>query len=109
MVTKPSTNVSRRACRDLDKPFVFALAKGRGRYVCKLKLERLVGNGGVAEDLFDADIDAPKPAKFGSVLSQEEAEERRIRLYETMASMLAASSWDGDRDSLSEAPDARDW
>jgi ATP-dependent DNA helicase DinG len=29
----------------MDKPFVFALAKGRGRYVCKLKLERLVGTG----------------------------------------------------------------
>ncbi|WP_413894459.1 hypothetical protein [Candidatus Skiveiella danica] len=71
--------------QSMDKPFVFALAKGRGRYVCKLKLERLVGNGGVAEDLFDADNDAPKPAKFGTVVSQEEAEERRIHLYETMA------------------------
>jgi ATP-dependent DNA helicase DinG len=30
----------------MDKPFVFALAKGRGRYVCKLKLERLAGTGG---------------------------------------------------------------
>ena len=93
----------------MDKPFVFALAKGRGRYVCKLKLERLVGTGGAAEDLFDADDDAPKPAKFGSVLSQEEAEERRIKLYESMASTLATGAWDGDRDSLGEAPDPRDW
>ncbi len=93
----------------MDKPFVFALAKGRGRYVCKLKLERLVGSGGAPEDLFDADDDAPKPAKFGSVLSQEEAEERRIQLYESMATLLAANSWDGDRDTLADAPDPRDW
>jgi ATP-dependent DNA helicase DinG len=95
--------------QSMDMPFLFALAKGRGRYVCKLKLERLVGNGGSADDLFDADDDAPKPAKFGSTLSQEEAEERRIRLYETMASTLSTGSWDGDRDSLAEAPDGRDW
>ena len=93
----------------MDKPFVFALAKGRGRYVCKLKLERLVGNGGAPEDLFDADDDAPKPQKFGSVLSQEEAEERRIHLYESMATLLATNSWDGDRDTLADAPDPRDW
>ncbi|MES2952139.1 MAG: ATP-dependent DNA helicase DinG [Pseudomonadota bacterium] len=95
--------------QSMDKPFVFALAKGRGRYVCKLKLERLVGNGGSADDLFDADNDAPKPQKFGSVLSQEEAEERRVHLYESMATLLATNSWDGDRDTLAEAPDPRDW
>lgn len=93
----------------MDKPFVFALAKGRGRYVCKLKLERLVGSGGAPEDLFDADDDAPKPAKFGTSLSQEEAEERRIQLYESMAALLATNKWDGDRDTLAETPDPRDW
>ena len=29
----------------MPQPFKFALAKGRGRYVCKLKLERLAGTG----------------------------------------------------------------
>ena len=29
----------------MPTPFRFALAKGRGRYVCKLKLERLAGQG----------------------------------------------------------------
>ena len=93
----------------MDKPFVFALAKGRGRYVCKLKLERMVGTGGLPEDMFDADDDAPNTAKFGTVLSQEEAEERRIRLYEGMAAQLAGKQWDGDRDTLAETPDPRDW
>ncbi len=96
--------------QSMEKQFLFALAKGRGRYVCKLKLERLVGNGGGADDFFDADDDTPSSAnKFATSLSQEEAEERRIRLYETMASTLATGSWDGDRDSLAEAPDGRDW
>lgn len=95
--------------QSMDQPFVFALAKGRGRYVCKLKLERLVGNGGVVDDLFDADNDAPTPQKFGTQLSQEEAEERRIHLYETMANSLATGHWDGDRDTLADAPDPRDW
>lgn len=93
----------------MDKPFVFALAKGRGRYVCKLKLERMVGTSSLPEDMFDADDDAPKTAKFGTVLSQEEAEERRIRLYEGMAAQLAGKQWDGDRDTLAETPDPRDW
>jgi ATP-dependent DNA helicase DinG len=93
----------------MDTPFVFALAKGRGRYVCKLKLERLVGSGGTAEELFDADSDAPTRAPLGSVLSQEAQEERRMALYETMANSLAHGSWNGDRDSLPEAPDPRDW
>jgi ATP-dependent DNA helicase DinG len=95
--------------QSMEQPFVFALAKGRGRYVCKLKLERLVGSGGAPEDLFDADDDAPKPATASANLSTEEAEERRIRLYESMAALLATQQWNGDRDALPEVPDARDW
>ena len=60
----------------MDKPFAFALAKGRGRYVCKLKLERLAGTGSIDDVLFDTE-DAPNPARFGSALTQEAAEERR--------------------------------
>jgi ATP-dependent DNA helicase DinG len=90
----------------MDKPFAFALAKGRGRYVCKLKLERLVGVGSADVPLFDDD-DLPAPTM--SAASQEAQDERRTRLYETMANTLATGKWDGDRDSLSETPDARDW
>ena len=93
----------------MEQPFQYALAKGRGRYVCKLKLERLVGSGASAEDLFDADADAPRPTRYDSPLSAEALEERRTRLLEGMASALASATWDGDRDSLPEAPDARDW
>lgn len=89
----------------MDKPFAFALAKGRGRYVCKLKLERIAGSGAAEDDLFEDDVPAPKL----SSASQEEIEERRTRLYEHMATLLASAKWNGDRDTLAETPDARDW
>jgi len=98
----------------LDTPFVFALAKGRGRYVCKLKLERLVGSDGEALDMFEGDEDAtaaplakpPKPVK--GVVWQDPLE-RRMQLYDTLASGLATGKWDGDRDSLPEQPEPADW
>ncbi len=96
----------------LDTPFVFALAKGRGRYVCKLKLERLVG-GGDAVDMFEGDdeppaqpLSAPKPAR-GQVW--QDPLERRMQMYDTLASGLATGKWDGDRDSLPEQPEPSDW
>jgi hypothetical protein len=70
--------------------------------VCKLKLERLVGTGGVPEDMFDADIDAPKPGKVWLRCCHR----RRLKsaasgCMKAWPRMLAGSSWDGDRDSLS--------
>ena len=44
----------------MNKPFAYALAKGRGRYVCKIKLERLVGVGSAEDDMFDDDMPRPK-------------------------------------------------
>ena len=87
----------------MNQPFAYALAKGRGRYVCKLKLERLVGVGGVDEDLFEEEQSAQRgPA-------HEAQEERRLRLYDHMANLLANGRWDGDRDSLNDAPEPGDW
>lgn len=98
----------------LDTPFVYALAKGRGRYVCKLKLERLAGSGvDDSSELFGLDEDAaPPPDTFAKQLKGQdwqEPEERRMALYGLLANALAAGQWDGDRDSLSEQPDPRDW
>lgn len=98
----------------LDTPFVYALAKGRGRYVCKLKLERIAGVGSEeGRELFGVDEDAPPPpAAFARQLKGQDwqdPEERRMQLYDSLASAIAAGQWDGDRDSLSEPPDPRDW
>jgi ATP-dependent DNA helicase DinG len=89
----------------MDKPFVFALAKGRGRYVCKVKLDRLAGTGSGEEDMFEDDF----PVAALSTASQQAIEERRIHLYEHMANVLASGSWNGDRDTLAQAPDGSDW
>ncbi|MDD2917854.1 ATP-dependent DNA helicase DinG [Rhodoferax sp.] len=99
----------------LDTPFVYALAKGRGRYVCKLKLERLVGHVGEdAAELFEGDDEANPPQSPGTFQSNrgavwQDPMERRIVLYETLASALASGKWNGDRDSLAEQPEPRDW
>ena len=88
----------------LPLPFKFALAKGRGRYVCKLKLERLAGTGeahGEAEDdLFPEEAAAARP--------QHETE-ARIQFYSGMARALTHGDWDGDRDSLDTPPEPEVW
>ena len=78
----------------MDQPFAYALAKGRGRYVCKLKLERLV----------EEEQSTPLRGE-----QHEAQEERRMRLYEHMANTLATGRWDGDRDSLNDTPEPSDW
>jgi len=95
----------------LETPFVYALAKGRGRYVCKLKLERQGGlDAETEEDMFGVDEDLPPPrAAFTKQMQGEDPEERRMKLYDSLASALAGGKWDGDRDNLAEQPDARDW
>ncbi|MCX8522222.1 MAG: ATP-dependent DNA helicase DinG, partial [Rhodoferax sp.] len=89
----------------MAQPFVYALAKGRGRYVCKVKLERVAGTGNGDEDFFDDDY----PATALSTASQQAMEERRIQFYDHMANLLSAERWDGDRDSLGQPPDPGDW
>lgn len=89
----------------MEKPFVYALAKGRGRYVCKVKLDRLAGSGSGDEDLFEDDF----PAVALSTASQQAIEERRIQLYDHMATLLHSGQWDGDRDTLAQAPEGSDW
>lgn len=91
--------------QSMDKPFAFALAKGRGRYVCKVKLERLVGTGAAEDDFFEEETGV---AVLSSA-TQEALEERRTRMLETMAHQLAVGQWDGDRDTLAQAPDPADW
>jgi ATP-dependent DNA helicase DinG len=98
----------------LDTPFVYALAKGRGRYVCKFKLERLVGLGEEqTQEMFGADEDTPPaPTAFTRQLKGQDWQdplERRMQLYDDLATALVNSQWDGDRDSLAEQPDPRDW
>src|SRR3990167_8878665 len=83
----------------MEQPFKFVLAKGRGRYVCKLKLERLAGTGEAHgeddDDLFPEEAASARPKR-----SHQETE-ARMQFYASMAQTLAQGAWDGDRDSLS--------
>jgi len=87
----------------MPEPFTFALAKGRARYVCKLKLERLAGDEGFDEDgLFPEETDTQTGT--GTAAAQE-----RHSFYKGLADDLATGLWDGDRDQLAMPPDAALW
>ena len=92
----------------LPQPFAFTLAKGRGRYVCRLKLDQMAGGDAATSDLFgDADDDKPPSADKGDALERIWAE--RGRIYERWAQMLDGGDWDGDRDRLDEPPEGDVW
>ncbi|WP_369803256.1 ATP-dependent DNA helicase DinG [Pseudorhodoferax sp. Leaf267] len=88
----------------MDQPFRFALAKGRGRYVCKLKLARLAGEEGAEEDDLFADASEDHMQAPGS------AAERlaRVQFYGALAKSLG-KDWDGDRDNLPQQPAMEAW
>ena len=91
----------------MPQPFKFALAKGRGRYVCKLKLDRLAGTGEAhGED--DDDLFPEEAANARRKRSHQETE-ARMQFYSTMAQTLAKGAWDGDRDSLDTPPEPEVW
>ncbi|HCL52356.1 MAG TPA: ATP-dependent DNA helicase DinG, partial [Pseudomonas sp.] len=80
--------------------FSFALAKGRGRYLCLSKLDILVQEGHaqtsqaqlLEEEGFRIDVD-----------------ERSLKLFNSMIEKLAGNRWDGDRDSWPESLEDEDW
>ena len=89
----------------LGQPFRYALAKGRGRFVCQLKLERLVGSSDLypeeADDLFGETLPT-KPVAQAERQAQQQ-------FYASMAEALAQGRWDGDRDSLDTPPEPEVW
>ena len=81
--------------RHAQLDFSFALAKGRGRYVCLKRLDDQLkygaaGNSQTEIPLFDATPDGAE-------------------LYPALLSAFADKSWDGERDSWSEAIDDGLW
>ena len=90
----------------LEQPFKFALAKGRGRFVCKLKLERLASTGEVHDEVDD--LFAEEQAQAKTARPQHELQ-ARMQFYKSMADALATDAWNGDRDSLETPPEAEAW
>jgi ATP-dependent DNA helicase DinG len=105
----------------LPQPFAFALAKGRGRYVCRLKLDQLSGGDAASADLFESDeapsasdtspaaLAAHTVASAASTARSAERWQERGHQYVQWAQALDSGSWDGDRDRLDEPPEGDLW
>ena len=94
----------------LPEPFAFALAKGRGRYLCKLKLERL--NAGTHEDDDEQvpdDLLAAEEKEQRSQRRSRPQEQARVQFYADLNDALAAGQWSGDRDELPSPPEPALW
>ena len=80
--------------------FSFALAKGRGRYLCLSKLDLLLQEGhaqSATAQLFEEE---------GFKIEVDEASQK---LFTSMIEKLAGNKWDGDRDSWPQALEDQDW
>jgi ATP-dependent DNA helicase DinG len=86
----------------MKEPFTFAMAKGRGRFLCKLKLASRLGGGEVGSLAFDDDDEA------GSKQGEPASSETRVTFFRSLSDALN-SGWNGDKDSLPEQPDTASW
>lgn len=77
--------------------FTFALAKGRGRYLCLNKLDRLL-----QADQFVTD------SLFGET-TETSINQSSIKLYKKMLNKLSAGQWQGDRDNWDEEITDEEW
>ena len=86
--------------RNSGLSFSFALAKGRGRYLCLSKLDLLLQEGaaqGATAQLFEEE---------GFRIDVDGASQK---LFNGMIERLAGNRWDGDRDAWPEAIDDAQW
>lgn len=74
--------------RNTDLSFNFTLAKGRGRYLCLSKLDRLL-------------MDSDAYNTFNQALYEDEyptVDDQAVTIYNSMVDAMSAGKWDGDRD-----------
>ncbi len=80
--------------------FTFALAKGRGRYMCLSKLDML---------LQESDATNATAQLFEEEGFKIEVDEASQKLFTSMLQKLAGNKWDGDRDSWPQELADQDW
>lgn len=86
----------------MKEPFSFAIAKGRSRYVCRVKLARKLGvDAGLGDDLDFEDEELRSPS--GADAKATTGIEQKVAFYRSLSDALT-SGWAGDRDSLPEQP-----
>lgn len=84
-------------------PFAFSIMKGRGRYLCRAKLDALTGD--VAQDSLFGD-EAPDP---DAAVWERPPQAHEIRWLRQVARQVDEGAWNGDRDALDPPPDAGLW
>ena len=82
-----------------DLQFRYALAKGRGRYVCLSKLDMLLQGNASMQALMDL---------YGEELQDESSSGDR-ELYQQMLEAISAGDWHGDRDDWSAPVSDANW
>lgn len=80
--------------------FSFALAKGRGRYLCLSKLDLLLQEG---------QAQSATAQMFEEEGFRIDVDEHSQKLYSAMIEKLAGNRWDGDRDSWPEELEDQVW
>ncbi|MBB3101942.1 ATP-dependent DNA helicase DinG [Azomonas macrocytogenes] len=86
--------------RNSGLSFSFALAKGRGRYLCLSRLDLLLQEGhaqNATAQLFEEE---------GFKIAIDETS---LKLFTSMVEKLAGNRWDGDRDAWPQAIEDVDW
>lgn len=84
--------------RNSDLQFTFALAKGRGRYLCLSRLDNALRSNSSSDalrDLFQMEVQDPERVDRG--------------LYEAMLEALGNGSWQGDRDDWATSVADEQW
>jgi ATP-dependent DNA helicase DinG len=79
--------------------FSFALAKGRGRYLCLSKLDGVLQDSAASNEAVGLYPDE----------LQSQVDTQTLGVYENMLTALAAGQWDGDRDAWSDELDNQQW
>jgi ATP-dependent DNA helicase DinG len=79
--------------------FTFTLAKGRSRYLCLSKLDRLL-------------MDSEAFNTFNQALYEDEqptVDEQAVQIYNSMVDAMSAGKWNGDRDNWPQEIDNTVW
>lgn len=85
--------------RHSELSFSFALAKGRGRYLCLSKLDNLLAE-------YESGMN-PTRALYEDELPSVTAQS--IKLYQSMVDALAGNKWNGERDTWPQALEQDAW
>jgi len=85
--------------RHSDLSFSFALAKGRGRYLCLSKLDNLLAE-------YESGLN-PTRALYEDELPSVTAQ--GVKVYQSMMEALASNKWSGERDTWPQALEQDEW